>query len=111
MHAVAGRLTVPELAQFLSNQNAGVPRLGVPRLGYGEALHGYVSNCIPNPAPGTTGCPTSFPHALLMSGAFNRSLWRAVAGIISTEGRAIFNAVNRTSRGYILEGSMEGSLR
>lgn len=95
---VARRLTVAELAQFLSNENAGVPRLGVPKLSYGEALHGYVHGCISNPAPGTTGCPTSFPHALLMGGAFNRSLWRAVAGIISTEGRAVFNAVNRTSR-------------
>ena len=42
---LAGRLTTPELAQFLSNQNGGVPRLGVPRLGYGEALHGYVHGC------------------------------------------------------------------
>lgn len=95
---LAGRLTVPELAQFLSNNNAGVPRLGVPRLGYGEALHGYLHPCIVNPAPGTTGCPTSFPHALLMGGSFNRTLWKAIAGVISTEGRAIFNAVNRSSR-------------
>jgi hypothetical protein len=27
---------------------------------------------------GSTGCPTSFPCALTMSGAFNRSLWSSV---------------------------------
>ena len=95
---LVSRLTVPEIAQLLSNKNIGIPRLGVPALHYGEALHGYVTSCITNPAPGTTGCPTSFPHALLMGGAFNRTLWHAVATVISTEGRAIFNAVNRSSR-------------
>ena len=34
-------------------------------------------------------CPTSFPHATLMGGSFNRSLWRAVASAISDEGRAL----------------------
>lgn len=46
-----------------------------------------------DPATGytSTGCPTSFPHALLMSSSFNRSLWSAVGSAISTEDRALHN--------------------
>ena len=70
----------------------------------------YCMAGIVNPAPGTTGCPTSFPHALLMGGSFNRSLWHAIATVISTEGRAIFNAVNRSSREWSAQGREEGML-
>lgn len=45
----------------------------------------------------STGCPTSFPHALLMSASFNRSLWTAVGTAISTEDRALHNQQVRSS--------------
>jgi len=95
----ASRLVIDEMAQLLANGNPGVPRLGLGRIGYGEALHGYLRDCLPAgaAAPGTTGCPTSFPHAMVLGGTFNRSLWGLVATAISDEGRAYFNTVNRSS--------------
>ena len=86
-----------ELAAFLGNSNNGIPSLGVPRVGYGEALHGLLRNCLQTPLANSTGCPTSFPHLLLLSGTFNRTLWRKVAAAIADEGRAYFNLANRTS--------------
>ena len=94
---LAGRMQVEELAYFLGNGNVGVPGLGVPRLGYGEALHGLLRECLPTPLQNSTGCPTSFPHLLLLSGSFNRSLWRSVAHAIADEARAYFNLANRSS--------------
>ena len=90
------RLTVSELASLVSFSNQGVPRFGLQKVGYNEALHGICYGCGPNyTTPDgsytSTGCPTSFPHALLMGGAFNRSLWRKVAETISDEGRALHN--------------------
>ena len=39
-----------------------VPRLGVPALGSGEALHGVVAGCGVD-STGRSFCPTSFPSA------------------------------------------------
>lgn len=94
---LSARMATEELAFFLGNQNDGVPSLGVPRIGYGEALHGLLRNCLATPALNSTGCPTSFPHLLLLSGTFNRSLWHSVAAAIADEGRAYFNLANRSS--------------
>jgi hypothetical protein len=94
---LSARASVAELAAFLGNSNSGIPSLGVPRVGYGEALHGLLRNCLQTPFANSTGCPTSFPHLLLLSGTFNRSLWRKVAAAIADEGRAYFNLANRTS--------------
>jgi len=94
---LAGRLTVDEAASLVSNENFGVPRFGIARVGYGEALHGYLRGCVATPVPGSTGCPTSFPHLHLLGGSFNRTLWRAVGAAIADEARAYFNLVNRTS--------------
>ena len=94
---LAQRMQTEELAFFLGNGNVGVPSLGVPRLGYGEALHGLLRNCLATPLQNSTGCPTSFPHLLLLSGSCIRTLWRAVAHAIGDEGRAYFNLANRSS--------------
>ena len=94
---LASRLMPSEAASFLSNENVGLPRFGIPRVGYGEALHGYLRNCVDTPVEGSTGCPTSFPHLHLLGGSFNRTLWQSVALAIADEGRAYFNLVNRTS--------------
>ena len=87
------RLSVNEKAQFLSADkytNGGVPRLQVPAFQYGECLHGVHSGC-GAAAPGSTGCPTSFPHALGLGATFNRTLWTRIASAISTEARALNN--------------------
>lgn len=94
---LAARLTVAELGLILSNDNVGVPRFGIARIGYGEALHGLLRGCIATPVAGSTGCPTSFPHLHLVGGSFNRSLWHSIAAAISDEGRAYFNLANRSS--------------
>ena len=90
------RLEPVEAAAMLSASNNGIPRLGVPPLTFGEALHGVLSGCgatYTNPTTGYTssGCPTSFPTGLAMGGAFNRTLWAAVGAVIGREGRALFN--------------------
>ena len=94
---LAGRLVDGELASLLSNTNFGLPRFGLARVGFGEALHGSLAACVETPAPGSSGCPTSFPHLHLLGGSFNRSLWHAIASAIADEGRAYFNLVNRSS--------------
>ena len=84
-----------EKAAMLAASNNGVPRLGVPPLRYGEALHGVLSGCgaAAPPAGGfaSTGCPTSFPTGLALGSTFNRTLWGAVGTVIGTEARALFN--------------------
>ena len=91
------RLEPYEWAQLLFNKDLiGAPRLGVPRIWFGESLHGTVSACgapFTDNATGftSTGCPTSFPHALALGSTLNRSLWSAIGAAISTENRGLHN--------------------
>ena len=91
---LVGRLTAAEKTSLLGNTHGAqpVPRLGVPALPWGEALHGVVSHCYHEGEGGALSlCPTSFPHALLLAASFNRSLWAAVGDAVSTEARALNN--------------------
>ena len=83
-------MTMEEKISNLGTSNNGVSRLGVPPNEYNEALHGVSVACGAS-YNGSTGCATSFPHALLLSASFNQSLWKNVAQIISTEARAFYN--------------------
>ena len=87
---LVSRMTMEEKISNLQNKNNGIARLGIPPNKFNEALHGVCVSCgeIYN---NNTGCPTSFPHALLMSASFNRSLWKHVAITISDEARALHN--------------------
>jgi hypothetical protein len=90
------RLQPVEAAALLSVSSNGVPRLGIPPLRFGEALHGVLSGCgAPHADPSTgytsSGCPTSFPTGLALGATLNRSLWAAVGRAIGTEARALFN--------------------
>jgi xylan 1,4-beta-xylosidase len=90
------RLLPVEAAAMLSASNNGVPRLGVPALTYGEALHGVLSGCgkpYTDPTTGftSTGCPTSFPTGLALGSTFNRSLYALVGDAIGQEARALAN--------------------
>eukprot|EP00041_Stephanoeca_diplocostata_P034273 m.1156162 g.1156162 ORF g.1156162 m.1156162 type:complete len:985 (+) comp24492_c0_seq2:78-3032(+) len=74
----------------------GYPRLGIHAPTFGEALHGVCTKChqpYTNNLTGytSTGCATSFPHALSMASTFNRTLWTAVGNVIGREGRAMHN--------------------
>jgi beta-D-xylosidase 4 len=57
----------------------------------GEALHGVACGCLPAAAaaPGSTGCPTSFPAPAALGAAFDVGLVRDVAGAIGREARAL----------------------
>lgn len=67
------RILPQEFPSLLANRNTGIPRLGVPPIQFGEALHGTLTFCaatFTDNATGYTssGCPTSFPHLLLQVG-------------------------------------------
>ena len=83
------RLDLGEKTLVLNGDNPGVPRLGVPPLAGGDALHG-VGGC-GQPFGNGSGCGTSFPHALALAATFNRSLWLQVGDAIGTENRALTN--------------------
>lgn len=67
-----------KLLQLLSFQPNGVPRLGIPNLRAGEALHGVVSD----------DC-TSFPASIALGATFDPELVRDVAVVIAREARAV----------------------
>jgi hypothetical protein len=90
------RLTPADFQALLDSSNPGIPRLGIPKIQFGECLHGALSGCgapYTDPTTGyvSTGCPTSLPHSLLQGGTFNRTLWSLVGQTISTEVRALHN--------------------
>eukprot|EP00048_Salpingoeca_helianthica_P016232 m.231184 g.231184 ORF g.231184 m.231184 type:complete len:915 (-) comp18276_c0_seq1:117-2861(-) len=89
--ALVAAMTLDEKAVNLQNSNPGVARLGAPINPFSEALHGVLVGCGKSSGPDSTGCPTSFPHALALGATFNRSLWRAVGSAITTEARALNN--------------------
>jgi xylan 1,4-beta-xylosidase len=93
------RMALVEKVLNLNNHNPGSKRLGLPNFQYSEALHGVMAPCgatAQNQPDGSnsTGCATSFPHALLLGSSFNRSLWSRVGEAISTEGRSLNNQGN-----------------
>lgn len=88
------RLLPVERAAMLSTDNNGVPRLGIPALTFGEALHGVLVGCGAPYTDGdytSTGCPTSFPTGLALGSSFNRTLFHAVGDSIGQEARALNN--------------------
>jgi beta-D-xylosidase 4 len=97
--ALIADTNLTERVSNLAVGGPGFPRLGVPAPTYSEALHGVCCSCgtahPPNPnepSPfASTGCATSFPHALAMAATFNRSMWHAVGDAIGREARALHN--------------------
>jgi hypothetical protein len=93
---LVSRMVPMDFQLLLDNTNPGVPHLGVPEIAFAECLHGTLSGCgVPYTDNSTgytsTGCPTSFPHALLSSASFNRTLWTLIGEAVSTEDRALHN--------------------
>lgn len=86
------RMTVAEKTAALDSSIPSIPRLGVPSMASGEALHGAATGCISNPASGSTGCPTSFPCPMALSASFDSQLWSDVGLAIGTEARALHAA-------------------
>jgi hypothetical protein len=93
---LVSRMLPSEKAQNMVSSNPGVKRLGVPPFAFSEALHGVASDCgatafFSELGQNNSGCPTSFPHALALGATFNRSLWKQIGQVISTEARALNN--------------------
>ena len=87
---LVARMDLGEKTIVLNGDNPGVPRLGVPPFTGGDSLHG-VGGCGAASDSTSSGCGTSFPHALALAASFNRTLWRMVGDAISTETRGLVN--------------------
>ena len=88
---VVGRMTLAEKAGALDTAVPAIPRLALPRMNSGEALHGVATSCLTSPAANSTGCPTSFPCALALAASYDASLWTSVGAAIGIEARAMYN--------------------
>lgn len=75
---VSQMTTEEKLLQLLSYKPNGVPRLGIPNLEAGEALHGVVSK----------GC-TVFPASIALGATWDTDLIARIASVIAKEGRAV----------------------
>ena len=88
---LVARMSPAEKAAALDSGVPAIARLGVPSMHSGEALHGALTGCLGAPAPGSTGCPTSFPCPTALGAAFDEALWTQVGLAIGTETRALYN--------------------
>jgi hypothetical protein len=88
---LVSRMRAGEKAAALDSGVPAIPRLGVPSMASGEALHGAATGCLQSPAPNSTGCPTSFPAPVALGAAFDEALWAEVGLSIGTEARALYN--------------------
>ena len=70
--------TGEKLLQLLSYCPNGVPRLGIPNLQAGEALHGVV-----------TGGATSFPQSIALGATWDPALMEQIGVVIGQEARAV----------------------
>ena len=90
MREMIDRMTLEEKASQLTYQSPAVKSAGIPAYNWwNEALHGVAR----------AGTATSFPQAIGMAATFDEELVRKITDVISTEGRAKYNAgVKREDR-------------
>ncbi len=91
--ALVARGNLTEQIANLKVPGSGFTEVGVDPPSFGEALHGVVTSCgaVGSLFKDSTGCATSFPHALATSSTFNRTLWTLIGETIGLEGRALKN--------------------
>eukprot|EP00158_Paraphelidium_tribonemae_P010376 Partr_v1_DN5092_c0_g1_i1_m31392 putative beta-d-xylosidase len=88
---VVSNLTLAEKIPLTVNGADGVDRLGIPSYQWwSEALHGVAYSPGVHFGGAFTGS-TSFPQVVTSGAAWNRTLWHAIGGVVSTEGRAMNN--------------------
>ena len=81
--ALVARMTLEEKASQLRYDAPAIKRLGIPAYNWwNEGLHGVAR----------AGQATVFPQAIGMAAAFDRKSVAEMAGIVATEGRAMYNA-------------------
>lgn len=80
---LVGKMTLSEKAGQLVYDAPAIERLGIPAYNWwGEGLHGVAR----------AGQATMFPQAIALGASFDRDLVYEIASVISTEGRAKYNA-------------------
>ncbi len=80
---LVAQMTVEEKASQLRYDAPAIPRLNIPAYNWwNEGLHGVAR----------AGVATSFPQAISMAATFDKELLKEVGNVISTEGRAKYNA-------------------
>ncbi len=92
---LVSQMTLEERAGQLRYEAPAVPRLGIPAYNWwNEALHGVAR----------AGKATVFPQAIGMAAAFDPELVHDAAEVISTEGRAKYNAQSALGDRDIFKG-------
>ncbi|HEY0758197.1 MAG TPA: glycoside hydrolase family 3 C-terminal domain-containing protein [Acidisarcina sp.] len=80
---LVSRMTLEEKISQMQDEAVAIPRLGIPRYGWwNEGLHGVAFS----------GYATNFPQAIGLAATWDTDLVHRVAGVISTEARAKYNA-------------------
>ena len=80
---LVAKMTVEEKASQLRYDAPAIPRLNIPAYNWwNEGLHGVAR----------AGVATSFPQAIGMAATFDKELLKEAGNVISTEGRAKYNA-------------------
>ena len=92
---LVARMTLDEKASQLTYHSAAVPRLGIPAYNWwNEALHGVAR----------AGTATVFPQAIGLAATFDQNQLQKVGDVISTEGRAKYNAYSAQEDRDIYKG-------
>ena len=92
---LVGKMTVEERASQLRYNAPAIERLGVPAYNWwNEALHGVAR----------AGVATSFPQAIGMGASFDVELLKKAGDVVSTEGRAKYNAFSKEDDRDIYKG-------
>ncbi len=108
---LVGRLTIEEATSLLGDagdttepcptNTAAIPRLDISAYRWlveVSSMSGSKDKCS-TLAPFGSGCVTSFPAAMLLTGAFNRSLWRLHGQVVGDEMRAVSNFATTVTSG------------
>ena len=92
---LVSKMTVEERASQLRYDAPAIERLGVPAYNWwNEALHGVAR----------AGVATSFPQAIGMGATFDVELLKKAGDVVSTEGRAKYNALSNEDDRDIYKG-------
>ena len=92
---LVSKMTVEERASQLRYDAPAIERLGVPAYNWwNEALHGVAR----------AGVATSFPQAIGMGATFDVELLKKAGDVVSTEGRAKYNALSKEDDRDIYKG-------
>ena len=92
---IVAKMTLEEKVMQMLHSSPAIPRLGISAYNWwNEGLHGVAR----------AGVATIFPQAIGMAATFNEELIYEVADVISTEGRAKYNAAQKKGDCDIYKG-------